>query len=295
MTSKLDVTIHPLAIVSACDGYAREQARSASSKKARDPVVSALVGRFVEAADGVSAFVTDSFDFHYEYKGGKLQVDHEFFQEKFSLITKVNKNCQIIGLSCVSSKATDAILRSIHATMQQVTKNPRLLMMRIDPLVSSDMEELPVTVYDHNFTKTPHKLRIEGAEGIAVDTISKVKTSEKGQSPLVVQFRSIQNALRMLNSRILIVQKFLQATSEGKVEKNHALLRQINSLCHRLPVTDSRDFQKDFMTEYNDGLLVAYLAAITKSTSDLSQVIGKLSMTSSGGGPMGRSMMSMLS
>ena len=48
--------------------------------------------------------------------------------------------------------------------------------------------------------------------------------------------------------------------------------------------------------EYNDGLLVAYLAAITKSTSDLSQVIGKLSMTSSGGGPMGRStMMSMLS
>ena len=47
--------------------------------------------------------------------------------------------------------------------------------------------------------------------------------------------------------------------------------------------------------EYNDGLLVAYLAAITKSTSDLSQVIGKLSMTSSGGGPMGRSMMFMLS
>ena len=67
--------------------------------------------------------------------------------------------------------------------MQQVTKNPQLLMMRIDPLVSGDMEELPVTVYDHNFTKTPHKLRIEGAEGIAVDTISKVKTSEKGQSP----------------------------------------------------------------------------------------------------------------
>ena len=50
-----------LAIVSACDGYAREQARSTSSKKARDPVVSALVGRFVEAADGVSAFVTGPF------------------------------------------------------------------------------------------------------------------------------------------------------------------------------------------------------------------------------------------
>ena len=120
-----------LAIVSACDGYAREQARSTSSKKARDRVVSALLGRFVEAADGVSAFVTgpcvlnnlvsascvyhivlqmsalmlmldiklstpqyslsalalkntlissvdfmftDSFDFYYEYKGGKLQV-----------------------------------------------------------------------------------------------------------------------------------------------------------------------------------------------------------------------------
>lgn len=295
MASKLDVTIHPLAIVSACDGYAREQARSTPSQKARDPVISALVGRVTEATDGVSAFVTDSFDFHYEYKGEQLVVDYEFFEEKFSLITKVSKDIRIIGLSCVSSKATEASLRSIHATMRKITKNPQLLVMRIDPLVSSDMEELPVTVYDHTFTKTPHKLRIEGAEGIAVDTISKVKTSEEGQSPLVVQFRSIQNALRMLNSRIAIVQKFLRATAEGKVEKNHELLRQINSLCHRLPVTDSRDFQKDFMTEYNDGLLIAYLAAVTKSTSDLSQVIGKLSMTSSGGGPMGRSMMSMIS
>jgi len=100
---------------------------------------------------------TDSFDFHYEYKDGKLQVDHEFFQEKFSLstsknfgltcllllfafsfllvlvvpvvvvfltfvfhvalVTQVNKNCQIIGLSCVSSKTTDSSLRSIHATV----------------------------------------------------------------------------------------------------------------------------------------------------------------------------------
>ena len=77
--------------------------------------------------------------------------------------------------------------------MQQVTKNPQLLMMRIDPLVSSDMEELPVTVYDHNFTKTPHKLRIEGAEEIAVDAISKVKTSEKGQSPRSFPLCNLRN------------------------------------------------------------------------------------------------------
>lgn len=295
MASKLDVTIHPLAIVSACDGYAREQARSTPSKKARDPVITALIGRVTEAADGFSAFVTDSFDFQYEYQKDALIVDNEFFEEKFSLVTKVSKDRQIVGLSCVSSKVTDARLKSIHSTMRKITKNPQLLVMRIDPLVSNDMEELPVTVYDHTFAKTPHKLRIEGAEGIAVDTISKVKTSEKGQSPLVVQFRSIQNALRMLNSRISIVQKFLRATAENKVEKNHELLRQINSLCHRLPVTDSRDFQKDFMTEYNDGLLIAYLAAVTKSTSGLSQVIGKLSLASSEGGPMGRSMMAMLS
>ena len=102
----------------------------------------------------VDLIFTDSFDFYYEYKGGKLQVDDEFFQEKFALskskvlasthfcylfvsaelvacvvpnlfvchiaiVTKVNKNCQIIGLSCVSSKTTDAILRSIHATVSR--------------------------------------------------------------------------------------------------------------------------------------------------------------------------------
>ena len=86
---------------------------------------------------------TDSFDFQYEYQKDALIVDNEFFEEKFSLgkvlwfpcffsfvviflaslfgviaVTKVSKDRQIVGLSCVSSKVTDARLKSIHSTVR---------------------------------------------------------------------------------------------------------------------------------------------------------------------------------
>ena len=65
-------------------------------------------------------------------------------------------NSAIYSLHCKSFPSSDDAYADMVFTfvfdewimvqMQQVTKNPQLLMMRIDPLVSSDMEELSVTV-----------------------------------------------------------------------------------------------------------------------------------------------------
>ena len=53
------------------------------------------------------------------------------------------------------------------------------------------------------------------------------------------------------------------------------MLRQVRSVCNRLPTIDSDKFRADFLTEYNDTLLVTYLATITKSAAMVNDVLEK--------------------
>jgi hypothetical protein len=50
----------------------------------------------------------------------------------------------------------------------------------------------------------------------------------------------------------------------GEAPYDHSLLRQVSSLVRRLPAIDSSRFQDDLVMEYNDTLLMTYLATITK-------------------------------
>ena len=68
----------------------------------------------------------------------------------------------------------------------------------------------------------------------------------------------------MLNRRVKNVQKYLDASVDGKIEKDHHILRQISSMANMLPAIDSDSWKDEFIVEYNDTLLVTLLACITK-------------------------------
>jgi hypothetical protein len=59
----------------------------------------------------------------------------------------------------------------------------------------------------------------------------------------------------------------LLSFSKGELPIDHSLLRQVSSLVRRLPAIDSAQFQEEFLTEYNDTLLMTYLAG--KRSTDL--------------------------
>jgi len=39
---------------------------------------------------------------------------------------------------------------------------------------------------------------------------------------------------------------YFTAISDGEVEPNHAILRECNSICHRLPILNTKSFQEQF-------------------------------------------------
>ena len=56
---------------------------------------------------------------------------------------------------------------------------------------------------------------------------------------------------------------------------DNELLRDIKGICNRLPTVDSEPFRKDFVSEYNDAVLVNFLASITKSADTMNSLISK--------------------
>ena len=59
------------------------------------------------------------------------------------------------------------------------------------------------------------------------------------------------NAIKMLHNRVRLVLRYIQAVHEGKVPRNHEILREAYSLCHRLPVLNTPRFREEFYNVSN--------------------------------------------
>jgi len=56
---------------------------------------------------------------------------------------------------------------------------------------------------------------------------------------------------------------------------DHALLRDIASLCHRLPAMESGSFKEESIKEYSDVLAMTYLATLTRGVHLINEVADK--------------------
>ncbi len=116
------------------------------------------------------------------------------------------------------------------------------------------------------------------------------------QTQSEVQIKSLISSIEAMNTRIAVLLDFLQKTQSGEIPPNHALLRQVQSLINQLPlvmgkgiyaspkndtattsdssasrVGDEEKVQNEklafeFDSEYNDMMIVSFLATIAKTT-----------------------------
>lgn len=54
------------------------------------------------------------------------------------------------------------------------------------------------------------------------------------------------SAIKMLYNRVKTILEYVKAVKSGDVALNHEIMRDCRSLCQRLPVLDSSQFQGDF-------------------------------------------------
>ena len=126
--------------------------------------------------------------------------------------------------------------------------------------------------------------------GPAVTTESKASTVQtQTESAAGTQIQSLITSIEAMNVRIAVLLDFLYRTQRGEIPPNHALLRQVRSLVNQLPLVmgkgtyntigtagtaeDEKEekmrnetLAKEFENEYDDMLVVSFLATIAKTT-----------------------------
>jgi COP9 signalosome complex subunit 6 len=132
----------------------------------------------------------------------------------------------------------------------------------------------------HFFRRAAYKIETGEAERIAVDHIAHVSpVGNSSGSMLASHLGGMYDAIKMLHLRIKIFLRFIEATESGEIPMDHDILRQLASLVQLLPCLNSPQFKESFLREYNDTLLVTYLATITKGMNLINDVIDKFNLT----------------
>eukprot|EP01123_Difflugia_compressa_P013173 TRINITY_DN5961_c0_g1_i1.p1 TRINITY_DN5961_c0_g1~~TRINITY_DN5961_c0_g1_i1.p1 ORF type:complete len:291 (-),score=40.48 TRINITY_DN5961_c0_g1_i1:152-1024(-) len=270
----MDVKLHPMVIVNLSDHYTREKVKGGASSKVRiyGLLLGQQSGRKVEISSSLEILVDDN-----------KNIDHNFLKKRLSQFQRVFSHDEILGWYATGKSETYDL--GLHQQIEQYNESPLFLLLDPDNKASQNLPisllETTVKIVDDKprivFTKVPFSIETTEAERIAIDHVANVSTG--GRSLLTSHLSTLQSAVKMLNTRVKIITRFVQDTNAGKIPRDEGLLRSINALCHLLPAIDIDKLQEDFLTEYNDALLVTYLATITKTSNAINEMIEKFNIT----------------
>lgn len=167
-------------------------------------------------------------------------------------------------------------------------ESPMLLMLDTNPEATA--REIPMFLYETEykvvgdkpelkFLKSLYKIETSDSERLAVDHVARATGAPAGGSQLTSHLDSMFRAIKMLRMRVGIIIEYLKSTQAQQLPANMALLRRISSLCHMLPAIDGDGFKQEFLDEYNDTLLLTYLASIMKASATVNELVDKFNLT----------------
>ena len=247
-----------------------------------------MIGALYGTQEGRKVEIRTSFEFVYELneKGG-VTLDIDYVQQKIEQYAKVFENYEVLGWYSTG----DEILKedsNIHEQVMTFNDSPLFLLCGVN---LKNAKDIPLFVYESKMSvgkdnesqltwaEIAYKIETEESERISVDFVNRMEKAGSDISSLVPHFATLSNAIDMLNQRIQVLVNYLEQVKAGKIPVNHRMLRQVNSLVHRLPAVDSPQFTNDYINELNETLMITYMATMTKGTNQLNDVVDKFNTT----------------
>jgi COP9 signalosome complex subunit 6 len=272
----LEIFVHPLVVVNISDHFTRERCVNKNPR-----VFGVLLGQ----QEGRRVEISNSF----EMLMVEGQIDPEFMatrQDQFFRVFE-KESCEILGWYATGPKVVEGDIH-IHEQLETYNESPLYLLLNNEHSSTSKQGELALTVMESvvkivdakpvtTFSKLDYSIATTEIERIAVEHVA------HDTSGVVSQFAShattLHQSIKMLHVRISVLKQYLEAVKAGKFPADQSLLRDINSVCQQLPAIDSGEFNEAFFTEYNDALLLTYMAAITKASSATNEMLEKFNAT----------------
>lgn len=282
--NSVTVSLHPLVIMNIAEHHTRVRVQTSRVTPVFGALLGKIKGRHVELCntfefklDQLSNSTTDS----------QLLIDTEFLTQRLELIKQVHADLDFSGWYTVEGKDwKTASMSSFYSQLLSLNESP--LVLRLDPIGVSN--ELPIHVYETivnlgtklDFIEIPYTLITEEAERIGIDHVARYSVTDGTSDTSIVsdQIAIQYNAIRLLYQRMLLLLEYVRAVKQGQLERNEDLLREIGSLCQRLPIINTDDnnnqmFREDFDIQQSDVALLALLACCTQEISTLNDYMSK--------------------
>ncbi|KZT06326.1 COP9 signalosome subunit 6 [Laetiporus sulphureus 93-53] len=275
-TSTLSLSLHPLPILNISEHLTRLKLQT----KSNSPFV---LGALLGTQNGREVEIVNTFELAVGEDG--LTVDQAFLIDRKEQYKLVFPSLEFIGWYTVAPRPNIQHI-ALHEQFVPYSSTPLLVLLQPSTVfAASDItgQALPIKAYEPTFEIRDNKSRsvfIEApftvetgeAERIAVDWTAK---GGEGDNSLESHLNSQRAAVKMLHDRIVLLVKYVSDVLAGQATKDHATLRSLSALVASLPASEHKGFREEFDTEYEDVQLTAYLAALTKSTSLLNDLIDK--------------------
>jgi len=265
--------------------------------KAKKRVIGALCGQ----QTGRDVNVLESFEIAFDFdKSGHVFIEKKSFEEDLKLFKEAYPTYEMLGWYSTGNKI-DPYDLELHKMMTAYNERPLYLLLNPNP--ADDARDIPITVYETevrvtkdktvtDFAKTPFKVIADEAERITVVHCAKVVgADESSGSAVTTHYTTLNKAIQQLHQRVRVLRQYLHDVSNGSEPANQDILRQIKGLTKRLPTMESSEFKEEFLNEYNDALLVTYLATITQGLNSINDVVDKFNITVGRSGPQQGPMM----
>jgi len=286
----LDVALHPLVIINISDHYTRARVQQGADARVYGALLGSQSGRRVDIENSFEMIVAK------DAETNEWRIDGEYVALKLSQYKRGYETIDIVGwYSTAKATAIGDHDLALQQQMEQYTETPLYLVL--DPAPAPTARELPLTLLESQlnaraesasmqirFVPIAYHVDSSDAERIAVEHVSR-HSSGSGASQLLTQLQSMRESVATLASRLVVLAKYLAAVQKGELAVDAALLRSASALVQLLPAIEGSSFTQNFLLEYSDALLVAYLSAITKTSASLAQLLEKfhLAFERSGG------------
>jgi len=272
----LQILVHPVVCVNISDHFTRASLRVETAKAVRvyGILLGKQIGRKVEVCYS-SEMIIDQENI----------IESEYMTTRLEQYNRVYQGNVILGWYIASQGGLLPGDADLHRQMESfvVETVPFLLLLNPSPQAGK-ARELPIAIFESSVKVTakgpevtwkplPFGIETSEVERIALDRVATVARS--GASPLASHLGSLQSAVTMLNNRVRVIKNYLEAVKAGTLKPDHALLRAISALCQQLPAIQTNEFKQAFLVDYNDALLVTYMAAIAKTTYGISDMMEK--------------------
>jgi len=309
VTAKTSITVslHPLVIMNVAEHFTRvrvqnqSQSRPASSQTpdvatTLAPFNAQVFGALLGKHKGRNIELCDTFEFKIFSVPNSTTIDMDYLTKKLESIKQVNPNLDFSGWYTIGTELNGSLMSEFYQQISQLNESP--LILRLDPFCVTN--ELPLHLYETiidlipnstiqggtktDFIEIQYTLVTEEAERIGIDHVARYSVTDSSDTSMVTEQLSIQyNAIRLLYQRMLLLLEYIKAIKNKQLPRNDDLLREIGSLCQRLPIINSDDnnnqlFRDDFNVQQSDVALLALLACCTQEINTLNDYINKFNI-----------------